>query len=211
MGGMKITPYLLSIPPHLSVAWEQIAALVREGPALTIILLNKKEVQISGLSEEEVSAVFSAHALYSAKKEKTPFAFGNPFSLKLPPLGAPFADAALHNPEHANLPPLPPEILEKIGMVAQTLGLADGPPAEPNCNCFYCQVARTLNPEASEERVSDEELSFRTWDVHQKGDKLYAVTNPLDPNETYQVFLGSPVGCTCGDTHCEHIRAVLQS
>ena len=40
---------------------------------------------------------------------------------------------------------------------------------------------------------------------------LIVVTNPLDANEHYNVFLGDPIGCTCGQKNCEHIRAVLNS
>ncbi|MGH2612567.1 MAG: hypothetical protein ACRDFB_05905, partial [Rhabdochlamydiaceae bacterium] len=62
-----------------------------------------------------------------------------------------------------------------------------------------------------EEEVSDEDLKFRTWDIKQENDKLYSVTNPLDKKEHYNVFLGKPLGCTCGNKNCEHIQAVLKS
>ena len=62
-----------------------------------------------------------------------------------------------------------------------------------------------------EEIVSDAELHFREWDIKQLEKQLYNVTNPLDTTEHYQVFLGTPLGCTCGKTNCEHIRAVLNS
>jgi hypothetical protein len=61
------------------------------------------------------------------------------------------------------------------------------------------------------EEVSDEDLKFRDWEIKQTAEQLYTVTNPLDANEHYNVFLGSPLGCTCGDKNCEHIRAVLTS
>ena len=62
-----------------------------------------------------------------------------------------------------------------------------------------------------EEIVSDEELRFKTWEISQTNDKLYLVSNPIDANEHYSVYLGEPVGCTCGEKHCDHIRAVLSS
>jgi hypothetical protein len=62
-----------------------------------------------------------------------------------------------------------------------------------------------------EEEVSPHELKFREWDIQQAGDKLYNVSNPFDKGEQYQVYLGNPVGCTCGKSKCEHIVAVLNS
>ena len=89
------------------------------------------------------------------------------------------------------------------------------PKAEPHCNCTYCQITRTLShaqqEEEQDEEVTEEDLRFRSWDIEQKGDQLFTVTNPLDKAETYQVFLGHPVGCTCGKKKCAHIEAVLRS
>ena len=123
-----------------------------------------------------------------------------------------------HNPDQANLPPMSPEVLKKITMIARVFGLEDTsalPKAEPHCNCVYCQVARSLHGEEASfeqiEEVSDEDLKFRNWEIAQTGEKLYCVTNPLDTNEHYNVFLGTPLGCTCGSKNCEHIRAVLNS
>ena len=121
-----------------------------------------------------------------------------------------------HNPEQSDLPPVSPDILKKIAAVAKAFGLEDFsnlPKAEVNCNCFYCQVSRVLHGEENvqEIEVSDEDLKFKSWDVKQSADKLYIVTNPLDVNEHYNVFLGEPLGCTCGQKNCEHIRAVLNT
>jgi hypothetical protein len=106
--------------------------------------------------------------------------------------------------------------LEKITTVARAFGLADTSALqdpEPNCNCVYCQVVRSLKQEnkTPEEEVSESDLRFRNWDIVQTADKLYLITNPLDKNEHYNVYLGSPLGCTCGSKNCEHIRAVLSS
>ena len=99
------------------------------------------------------------------------------------------------------------------------------PAAEPHCNCMYCQIARafsdkeslvdqdTVNPEI-EEAVSDVELTFREdWIINPESSNknLYLVINPSDEAEKYTVFLGKPIGCTCGEKNCEHIRAVLNS
>ena len=77
------------------------------------------------------------------------------------------------------------------------------PKAEPHCNCTYCQIARAIQAGSLElgehdevEEVSEEDLKFRDWDIEQKSEEIYEVTNPIDQNEHYQVFLGNPVGCT---------------
>jgi len=132
-----------------------------------------------------------------------------------------------HNSEQADSSDLPLEILSKISNIAKTLGiedLASLPKPEPHCNCPHCQIARALHEGISgdveevsaaeivpEEEVTAADLKFRTWDIAQTGDNLFVVTNPLDDKEHYSVFLGDPLGCTCGDKHCEHIRAVLNS
>jgi hypothetical protein len=137
--------------------------------------------------------------------------------------------ALQHSPEQSESPNLPQEILEKITSISKAMGIEDPnllPRAEPHCNCVHCQIARAINgereengerenPESAEaleeETISDEDLKFRLWDIAQKNEKLYSVTNPLDEKECYGVFLGNPVGCTCGTKNCEHIRAVLNS
>ena len=124
-----------------------------------------------------------------------------------------------HNSAQGDAPDLPAELIQKIAGIAQIMAggdLKNFPKPEPHCNCMHCQVARAIHngekeDEADEETVSDEDLQFRTWDISQSGEKLFTVTNPLDSDEHYNVFLGSPVGCTCGESHCEHIRAVLSS
>lgn len=124
-----------------------------------------------------------------------------------------------HNQEQANAPDMPPEVLEKVsGMAKLVLGgdLESFPKPEPHCNCMHCQLARAIHniPKANEieeEPVSDEELTFRTWDIKETGENMYAVSNPLDQKEQYTVYLGTPVGCTCGQADCEHIKAVLYS
>lgn len=136
-----------------------------------------------------------------------------------------FGAALQHNPAQSDGPELPPEILEKISGIAKILAPDDFtmfPLPEDNCNCFHCQIARAIResigivPEiqlqaSHEEVVSDEDLTFQEWDIVQSGEKLFTVTNKLSPEETYNVFLGNPVGCTCGNQGCEHIHVVLKS
>jgi hypothetical protein len=87
---------------------------------------------------------------------------------------------------------LPAEIAEQLSAIAQAFNLP-----------------QTEDPQ--EEEIPDNELTFRDWDIRQTGDKLYTVTSRLDTSEQYNVFLGNPLGCTCGHDHCEHIKSVLES
>jgi hypothetical protein len=87
----------------------------------------------------------------------------------------------------------------------------------PHCNCFHCQIARVLKPnkedtqQNEEQEISAEDLQFEQWIITHTGDQLYSVINKLDDSEQYNVYLGEPIGCTCGQTGCEHLLAVLKS
>ncbi len=135
-----------------------------------------------------------------------------------------------HNPVFAGLPPLPEEAAAKLAQLSKVISpeeILSMPQAEPNCNCMYCQINRILrkmilqNKEGlaelvpatkeKDEEVSDAELHFEQWEVELMQDKMYSVTNKLDPKEHYTVHLGDPIGCTCGKQNCEHIVAVLRS
>lgn len=125
-----------------------------------------------------------------------------------------------HNPDQSEAPDLPAEILQKISMISKIIAPSDElsiPKAEIGCNCFYCQINRALNDSSEpeplhiSEEVSEEDLQFRQWDIAQIDERLFNVINRLDPNEKYQVFLGDPVGCTCGKIGCEHMLVVLKS
>ena len=131
--------------------------------------------------------------------------------------------ALQHNPSQANAPDLPKEILSKISAIAKIVAPEETvnlPKPEPHCNCIHCQIAKAISSglgepqqqlEAEEEEVSSEDLSFCQWEITQTGDKLYTVINRLDSKEKYSVYLGHPLGCTCGKQGCEHILAVLKS
>lgn len=179
--------------------------------------------------EQEVSA---EKPLNEQPKPTNPFAFGGDSSLTF---GFPvkmgdiesignFGGLLQHSQDQANSPPLPEEMVKKITSISKAIGLDKQlehmPKAEPHCNCPYCQIARALHEEpprvqketkTTEEEVSDEELKFREWDIKEIGKDFYEVRNPFDVVEHYQVFLGNPVGCTCGHKNCEHIKAVLNS
>lgn len=138
-----------------------------------------------------------------------------------------FSSALQHNSEQSHMPSLPQEVLKKIAAIAKIVAPEDMenmPKPEPFCNCPHCQIARaihgqmeeekketSLSTEHEEEIVSEKDLVFQQWDIQQTGNQLYSVTNRLDTQEKYNVYLGHPVGCTCGASGCEHILAVLKS
>jgi hypothetical protein len=131
--------------------------------------------------------------------------------------GMPGMEALQHNSTYGNAPDMPAEVLDKISGMIKMLSngeVSSFPKPELHCNCPHCQVARSVHNIEKEpvspidQPVSDEELSFRDWEIVKKGDKLYNVIN-LESKEEYSVYLGTPIGCTCGNTSCEHIKAVL--
>lgn len=193
-----------------------------------IILLNDgPQVEIPSLDRDSIDKIFNSHAQYSEDNsmliEAQKSSSESPISFTLP-LSADgmgntiegFGPATQHNPDQADLPPLPEGVLKKISAIASAFGiesLPNLPKAEPGCNCVYCQIMNAIHGESAieEEEVTEEDLKFRNWEVNQTSDKLYMVTNPIDENEHYSVFLGEPIGCTCGQKNCEHIRAVLST
>lgn len=223
---MKINSKILSLPPYLSTSLKNILSLQVEarpfGHALIIELVSGNKVEIPNLDRPTIEKVFSmhVHTLEDENKEKNILL--NTAAMPLPfilPNIENLVSMIQHNPEQKDAPPLPPEVLGQIASMTKGLlpedALAFGSP-EPDCQCPYCQITRAAlgkveAPAQVEEVVSEEDLKFRTWDIKQEGDKLYCVTNPLDQKEHYNVFLGDPLGCTCGHKNCEHIQAVLKS
>ena len=238
---IKVTPNLLHIPPHISTSWKEVSSIHYDTKTsmLIIILKNKTKVEISCLPSQNLEQIFAAHAAFlenESKAQTPPQPFASPLGSGGAGPGLGFSipmnlgdmkgienlgSAMQHDLNHKNDPDLPKELLDKFTKISQALGLdkvESLPEAEPHCNCYHCQIARAINGQKraqeqpnAEEIVSDEDLKFRTWDIEQKGEKLYLVTNPLDKKEQYQVFLGNPIGCTCGHNDCEHIQAVLHS
>lgn len=227
---IKITDKILSIPPYISTSWSRIAALHMKGGILAITLVDDDTIHISNLNSETIHSIFQHHAVYLEKEHtnsNVPDLSGlkgivdqeEPsirlaFGTSLDGLG----NIMQHNPNQADSPDLPPEIIQKIGAIAKIITPVDElvlPQAELNCNCFYCQIARALNPlslteilEEPETEVSEQDLQFQKWSITQTGDKLYSVSNE---HEKYNVYLGQPVGCTCGQHGCDHLLAVLKS
>lgn len=124
-----------------------------------------------------------------------------------------------HDPSQKDAPDLPAELLHKISLIVKVIGPTDLsllPKEESGCNCFHCQITKALRQESEidsheEPEISENDLHFEEWTITQVGDKLYSVISKLDPNEKYNVYLGEPIGCTCGKVGCEHILAVLRS
>jgi hypothetical protein len=228
---IKITDKILSIPPYISTNWSRIAALYMKGEVLTLTLIDGDTLQIPNLSSEILHLIFKHHAAYLEKEQSssTPLdasKLKEMIEQEEPSVRLAFGSSIegmgsmmQHNPSQADSPDLPAEILQKIGAIAKIVAPNEElllPKAEVGCNCFHCQIARTLNPEtptpiSEETEISDEELQFEQWAIVQIGEKLYSVTNRLDEHEKYNVYLGHPIGCTCGKQGCEHILAVLKS
>ena len=223
---MKLNKNILSIPPYISTAWENIASLsLSDKGTLLVALMNGSSIEIPHLSGKEIEEVFAMHASVvekdHEKKSGVEFSFGLPMNME--GMNGPFGSMMEHDQAQANSPPLPQEMLEKIASITNAMGIGDVidqmPDAQPHCNCPFCQVSRSLHNkqpaiidrENDGETISDDELTFRDWSVEELEKNLFKVTSPLDPNESYQVFLGTPVGCTCGENNCEHIKIVLNS
>lgn len=231
---IKINEKVLCLPPFISTSWDQVRCLKIELEPLTsrevlvISLVDGNLVKLVDLGQQLTEAIFNAHLRYLDNATK-PEPAKDPLTHILEQakktgkggLGLEGFSALLnHNPDQADMPPLPPDVLGKVVQAAKTITPQEAellPKPEGSCHCIHCQIARTLqdavamHDEMGGEEVKLEELRFRSWDIKELGDKLYEVTNPETPSVHYNVFLGTPIGCTCGLDSCEHIRAVLNS
>lgn len=231
---MKITDKIISIPPYISTTWDKVVSLHRQGHSLIITLSDSVAIEIPALPTEIIEEIFHAHAnflehtstrssrevIQPTQSEAT--GMGLPFRLLFSTLES-LGQALQHNPNYSNLPPIPQDIAGKLEMLAKAIPpeeFKNLPDSEPGCNCIFCQMVRILRKEddssqaaldePQEEEVRTEELQFDEWNVRDLGDKVFLVTNKLDPTEQYNVYLGDPIGCTCGKDRCEHIVAVLR-
>jgi len=228
---MIVNRKVLSIPPYISTSWKNITSLHLEEKhdrfVLVVLLNSDSKIEVPSLNQETIDKIFTYHAKFvEEESENTPnlkdsnaMSLGIPFKLGIDQFES-IGSAMQHNPNQANTPSLPPEVISKIANIVKILGISDSehlPKPEPHCNCLHCQIAKALQlstgalEENLDEEVSDDELKFKDWEIKQAGDKLYNVLNPLDQKECYSVFLGDPVGCTCGKKNCDHIKAVLRS
>jgi len=224
---MKITSKILHLPPYISLSWHEVKAIFTEGEALSVLLNDGGRVLVPDLDKETLEKVFKAHAQFlEFKGVAEPRMQSVAFPFRMGPANLEgVGNAMQHNPEQRHAPDLPKEVLEKIASIVKIVSPAEGaeaPEAEPHCNCPHCQIARAIKGSSeddkaldhqkdSEEEVSDEELKFSQWEIVEAGEQLYTVVNKLDRDERYSVYLGNPVGCTCGREGCEHIVAVLES
>jgi hypothetical protein len=215
---MNITDKILSIPPYISSSWKNIVSIHVEprpfGHALIVELITNTRIEIPNLDRPFIEKIFASHAK-AIEEESKPRITAHPFS-SLDLMG--MHSVIQHDPQQKDTPPLPMDMLEKIAEMAKGLLPIDFSLQQPeaNCNCPYCQIMRALTEPSAEavaleEEVSDEDLKFRVWDIKQEDNKLYSVTNSSDNKEQYKVFLGTPIGCSCGSNHCKHIQAVLNN
>ena len=176
---MKINQKNLGIPPYVSTAWKNVVSLhieEQEGKILLIIgLVNGSKIEIPHLKQDEIVEVFSAHEKYleqeisnkTPQKETPPSPFppgfgeSNSALISLPlrfGVDSSMGNLMQHNPEAANSPDLPEEMLEKISALSQMIGFENGenlPKPEPHCNCPHCQIMRVMHDD-SEAPFSDQ-------------------------------------------------------
>ncbi|NDE63904.1 MAG: hypothetical protein EB053_06075 [Chlamydiae bacterium] len=249
---MKINHRVLHIPPYISCKWSEIASIGVESiegqNVLHVQLLSGARAIVPNLTQDEIDLVFKMHVqhLEAAAEEEEKFKnvkeipfFSNLF--QPPPMdanvatsfGAPISfhfDATDpsslfqgHNPQFANSPALPKEILDKITLIAKAIGGEMVKEVEPVdlCNCFFCQIARALHNERKDEKkphipknLPKDLLSGGIdpeWMVEEVGPHMFKVTSRDEPGILYQVYLGDPLGCSCGSNRCQHIVAALKT
>lgn len=222
---MKITVELISIPPFISTSWSEIAAITKPSiNTVTFMLKNGTSIDVSDLEEHTINEIFTCHQEFLLNKaenntKKVPFDLEQVTSLglsDLPFLGGSFT----HSTALSDSPNIPESLLSRIrSLSSQTnfsdITLASMPTAVDACNCPYCQIVNAMRPVAesidSDKVVSDEDLTFSQWEITPQENNLYTVTNIENKEEQYSVFLGTPIGCTCGTNNCSHIKAVLES
>lgn len=235
---MRINHKVLSIPPYISTSWKNISSLQskQEGDkqSLIIHLHDGNCILVPDLEVVVIQAIFGAHAKYIESENKVPVDVEvnkGKVPVQEAPSGIKFfeienvSSMMSHNEQEKNSPDLPPYILNKVEELSKEMQLSNSatiPQAEPNCNCPFCQIAKSIqkSSEASEKKISNEEeeeivseqdLSFTSWIIRPLKQNLYQVIHPDHLEKEYQVFLGTPIGCSCGSNQCEHIRAVLTS
>ena len=231
---MKINSKMLSIPPFISTSWENVISLQVEDVSgkLIVFLKNGGIVSIPSLPADTIEEAFNAHSdfIEATSKPQLPANMHPGINIGMIPNGLiqeSLGPIMQHDPKQQESPDLPTEVINKVTNVAKALNIDleafNLPKGEPHCNCPYCQIARAIQGKPNLNKIPDidnslketeileGELKFREWDINQVEKQLYNVTNPNDADEHYQVFLGHPIGCTCGKANCEHIRAVLKS
>lgn len=125
-----------------------------------------------------------------------------------------------HNAQLAEAPTLPKDLLQMIFLLAKEFSCQIQfvtPNPRKRCHCFYCQISRSIlygmyaAEEEKEERVKDEDLCFREWNIYPLTETLFRVQKASSLSEKYMVSLSKPVQCSCQQPDCEHIKMVLRS
>ncbi len=237
---MKVNSKILSIPPYISTSWGNISLLHMDSTStnLVISLKDGNKIIIPNLSGNDLDGIFAAHSEFLEQQTKQLILpnklqpnFDNTLNIGISSnVGIDglenFTGIMQHDSNQKDAPLLPKEILLKIAKVSEALGINNEEfhlsQQEPHCNCPYCQITRAMqggkdidndhNEQfADTECIENSDLTFKEWNIEQVGDKLYNVSNPIDNSELYQVYLGNPIGCTCGKNNCEHVISVLHS
>lgn len=236
---MKINSKILSIPPFISTVWHNVSSISMSGTDLVIHFIDGESVKIPDLAPDVIEQIFATHekfieedddslmtpdltqfrsklsqALGDSEEGGFPLRFG---LTAMDGMGSPLH----HDSSQMYAPDVPQEILDRIRQIVKILSpneAAQAPKPEPHCNCLHCQIARAVHEGLVGDEeivdtidVTDEDLQFQQWEIVDLGEQRFTVTNKLDRDEQYNVFLGEPVGCTCGKEGCEHIVAVLKS
>jgi hypothetical protein len=217
---MKFNSHFFSFPPHISTTWKQVAALTMN-PAghLEIAMHSGEKISLPPLSAEETDRIFQA---YASHLEKTAAPDATPVKRELPPhpFGMDFpkilAFPLQHSPTGQEDPGFTEEMIQQIAEIAKNVipkEHLESFKAEPGCHCTYCEIARAAKDDETETLDSAPltDLPPLEWVVTPMGNKLYNVSHINNPQENYRVHLGTPIGCTCGQTHCPHILSVLKS
>jgi hypothetical protein len=209
---------IFSIPPYISVSWKEVRALssqpgsTEDSLLLQVLLQDGRLVEIPNLPKKLVHQLFTLHKAFFSPALTTQSLLESLFPP--PKEGKNLLNVTFEHTSQEQAPNLPEELLKKFAEVGSLFGvhLPDRP--EEGCSCVACQIARSIQPSgpaSNEEAVSEYDLKFRDWEVKEVGSQLYVVTHPLHPEEQYTVFLGVPLGCTCGHAKCDHIKATLQT
>ncbi len=215
---------------------------------LHVHLLSGAKATVLNLTQDEIDLIFKMHVHHLEEVAEEEEKFKNvkeiPFFSNLfqaPPMdanvatsfGAPISfhldandPSSLfqgHNPQFSQSPPLPKEILDKITLIAKAIGgdmIKEVEPVEL-CNCFFCQIARALKNERTEDRKPHVPKNLPKdllrggidpeWMVDEVGPHMFRVVSREEPEVIYQVYLGEPIGCSCGSNRCQHIIAALKS
>lgn len=235
---MKINKEVLSIPPYISARWDQISLLSVQKDILLVTLKSGSVIEVPGLGQATIELIFNQHSSFLESAPNEALLAENLFSIppKTLELMLPHMEHNPEMASTADMPEeVMEKILSFANQLFQTFGEKIAsislPEAEPHCNCMHCQVAKAmknalnklqetnqpalsfiapddlLESTAPSEKVEEDDLVFRSWNVKEEGEMIFRVFDEAT-NESYLVYLGSPNGCTCGKSNCEHLQIV---